>query len=78
MWPPVATHSEQVGARVKYLRLSRCPGESVRGFAQRTGINYAHLSKIESGKLTPTLPVLEKVAGGLGVELAEFFPEEKK
>lgn len=74
----MTTHSEQIGARIKYLRTTRCPGLSVRGFAQRSGVNYAHLSKIEGGKLTPTLPVLEKIAEGLGVDLAEFFPEEKK
>lgn len=69
----MTVQSEQLGARIKSLRLKRYPTESARAFARRAGVNYAHLSKIEGGKVMPTVPVLEKLAGGLGVELADLL-----
>lgn len=62
-----------MGARVRALRKQRFPDESARAFSRRAGLNYAHLSKIESGAVMPTLPTLEKIAAGLETELQELL-----
>lgn len=37
--------------------------------AQTVGISPAHLSRIESGKMTPTLPTLQEIARALDLEI---------
>src|SRR5215217_4190081 len=44
--------------------------------ARRSGIAQNTLSLIELGKATPSVPTLEKIARGLGVELSDLLVEE--
>ena len=63
-----------IGEKVKYFR-------SIKGFSQKEvalsiGIDQAQYSRIESGKVEPTVSSLEKIADALGVEIADFFSKE--
>jgi len=69
----VTAQPEGVGARVKALRIQRCPQESGRKFAERAGVNYAHLNKIEKGRVRPQLDTLGRIAQALSVELNELL-----
>jgi transcriptional regulator with XRE-family HTH domain len=61
----MATH---FGRQVKKERLAR--GWSLRELAARSGIDFSHLSRIESGKRAPT----EKIADAMDT----VFPERKR
>lgn len=61
------------GARLKALRQARFPSESGRKFAKRAGLSYSHLNRIESGKTSPTVPTLERLAQALKVPLSELL-----
>ncbi|MDX6409192.1 MAG: hypothetical protein QOE13_2263 [Gaiellaceae bacterium] len=58
--------SEDVGARLKRLRLAR-------GFSQRDlsspGVSYAYISRIEAGARTPSVKALRKLAQKLSVSV---------
>ncbi len=60
------SRSENVGARLKRLRLQR-------GFSQRDlsspGVSYAYISRIEAGARTPSVKALRKLAQKLGVSV---------
>jgi transcriptional regulator with XRE-family HTH domain len=60
-----------LGARIKALR-NRL-GISQEELASRAGMHWTYLSDLERGRQTPTLDMLNRVARGLGVTLAEFF-----
>lgn len=47
--------------------------------AERTGINQADISKIETGNANPTLQVLKRLAEGMDMVLRlEFVPKQQK
>jgi transcriptional regulator with XRE-family HTH domain len=46
--------------------------------SRKSGLMPKHISRMESGKIIPTLPILEKLAKGLGVELFQFFVVRKE
>jgi transcriptional regulator with XRE-family HTH domain len=52
-------------------------GLSQAALCQRAGISRDTLSRIERGEADPTLTVLEKLAGGLGVPFAALFSSER-
>ncbi len=62
-----------IGARIRDLRqaLRLKQGE----LARRAGIAQNTLSQIELGKTTPSVPTLEKIAWGLGVDLPQLLEE---
>ncbi len=60
-----------VGERLKALRLER--GLQQRQLAEKSEVTPSLLSQIESGRLTPSLHTLGKLAGALGVPIASFF-----
>ena len=72
----MASLSETVGARVKNLRLTRCPEESGREFARRAGVNYAQLSRIECGHAVPQLDTLERIAQALALPVADLLRDD--
>lgn len=41
--------------------------------AEKAGVDLYWINKIENGKGTPSLAVLEKIANALGVSVKEFF-----
>src|SRR5262245_66308122 len=60
-----------LGARIKALRSERSLQQ--RQLAEKAGLSPSMLSQIESGRLTPSLPTLGKLAGALGVAIASLF-----
>ncbi|MPZ68808.1 MAG: helix-turn-helix domain-containing protein [Actinobacteria bacterium] len=43
-------------------------GIGLRELERRTGLDRGHLSKIERGLVTPSLPTLRRIAGALGLK----------
>ena len=60
-----------LGQRIKALRTERALQQ--RQLAEKAGLTPSLLSQIESGRLTPSLHTLGKLAGGLGVSIASLF-----
>ena len=51
----------------------RRSGRTLREVAAAAGVSEGHLSKIETGKAVPSLPVLHRIAGCLGLNLGHLF-----
>jgi transcriptional regulator with XRE-family HTH domain len=62
-----------LGARLKALRAER--EISQKALAQKAGLAPSLVSQIESGKLTPSLHTLGRLAGALGVSIPAFFEQ---
>ena len=60
-----------LGDRIRSLRLERALQQ--RQLAEKAGLTPSMVSQIESGRLTPSLHTLGKVAGALGVTIAALF-----
>ncbi len=60
-----------LGARIKALRLERELQQ--RQLAEKAGLTPSMVSQIESGRLTPSLHTLGKIAGALGVPIGSLF-----
>ena len=60
-----------IGAKLRALRLKKKVGLVQLG--QHTGLSPALLSKVERGRLFPTLPTLLRIALVFGVGLEHFF-----
>ena len=65
-----------IGEKIRALRLKKSMGLVELG--KHTGLSAALLSKLERGKLFPTLPTLLRVALVFGVGLEFFFTDERK
>ena len=52
-------------------------GESLYTLAERSGVHFVTISRIEQGRLSPTVATLEKLAKGLGITVRDFFPVER-
>lgn len=65
-----------VGDKLKHLRLRRKMGLVELG--RHTGLSAALLSKLEHGKLYPTLPTLSRIALVFSVGLDHFFNDERE
>ncbi len=68
--------SYSIGEKLHALRLRKKMGLVELG--RHTGLSAAMLSKIERGKLFPTLPTLLRVALVFSVGLEYFFSDDKK
>ncbi len=66
----------QIGPKLRSLRLRKKMG--LVELSSHTGLSAALLSKLERGRLFPTLPTLLRIAMVFGVGLEHFFVEEKK
>jgi transcriptional regulator with XRE-family HTH domain len=66
--------ARQVAANLRRLRRER--GWSLEELASRAGVSRAMLSQVETGKTTPSIAVLWKIASGFGVPFAELLREE--
>lgn len=64
-----------VGEKIKQCRTTK--GLSQKEIALSLGIDQAQYSRIESGKVEPTLSSLDKIAEALGMKLAELLDEEQ-
>jgi transcriptional regulator with XRE-family HTH domain len=65
-----------IGEKLRTLRLRKSMGLVELG--KHTGLSAALLSKLERGKLFPTLPTLLRIAMVFGVGLDSFFSDERK
>jgi len=65
-----------IAARLRALRLRK--KMRLVELARHTGLSAAMLSKLERGKLFPTLPTLLRIAMVFGVGLDFFFTDERK
>jgi transcriptional regulator with XRE-family HTH domain len=65
-----------IGEKLRTLRLRKSMGLVELG--RHTGLSAALLSKLERGKLFPTLPTLLRIAMVFGVSLDYFFTDERK
>jgi len=65
-----------IGEKIRTLRLKKSMGLVELG--KHTGLSAALLSKIERGKLIPTLPTLLRIALVFSVGLDFFFSEDRK
>jgi transcriptional regulator with XRE-family HTH domain len=59
------------GARIRALRRGR--DSSQEELAGRAGIHWSYLSDLERGEQSPSLDVVNRLARGLRVTLAELF-----
>jgi len=64
-----------VGSRLRELRAER--GLSIRGLAEKSGLNVNTLSLIENSKTSPSVSTLQQVAAALDVPIAAFFELNK-
>ncbi len=60
-----------LGARLRALRRDR--GLLQKQLADKAGLTPSMMSQLESGRLTPTLPTLGKLAGALGLSIPELL-----
>jgi transcriptional regulator with XRE-family HTH domain len=65
-----------IGEKLRTLRLRKSMGLVELG--KHTGLSAALLSKLERGKLFPTLPTLLRIAMVFGLGLDYFFTDERK
>ena len=65
-----------IGEKLRALRLRKKMGLVELG--RHTGLSAAMLSKVERGKLIPTLPTLLRIALVFSVGLESFFTEDRK
>jgi len=77
--PPPAARSEpalRVGQQIRDLRV----GAALSGtaLADRAGVSRSLLSRIERGLVCPSVETLGRIAGGLGVAMAQLFIDPGK
>jgi transcriptional regulator with XRE-family HTH domain len=63
-----------LGPRIRRMRLQK--GMTLQAVAERAGIARSTISKIENDQLSPTFDVLQRLAVGLGVDLAQMFSND--
>lgn len=59
-----------VGSRVRTLRTDA--GRSQRDVAETAGVAIAYLSRVENGRVIPTLRTLGRLGKALGVDVTRF------
>lgn len=58
---------KRIGEKLKTLRTEQ--NLSVRQLAEKTGVNISNISRIETGKISPTVDVLDRLAKALGTTI---------
>jgi len=70
--PVVAKRDDmQIGGRLKHARL--LAGIRMRELAEKVGCTESMISKLESGRVVPSLPMLQRLVDALDRDLASFF-----
>ncbi|MCO4849934.1 helix-turn-helix domain-containing protein [Bacillus vallismortis] len=57
--------------RVKEIRTKK--GQTLREFAESLGFSASYISKIENGKVNPSITSIEKIARKLNIPMSHFF-----
>lgn len=70
---PATPEARPLGKRLKQLRMKA--GLKMTDLAQATGLAQSTISKVESGAMSPTYDVLQKLAIGLGIDVARLFDD---
>ena len=68
--------TRQLGAKIKYYRTLEGINQTI--LANKLGITYQHLSRIECGKQGPRLLLLIALAEELHVDLAELVSDDRQ
>ena len=68
---PIETEALQIAARVRHARILK--GLRMKDLAELVGYNESMISKIESGKVTPSLTMLNRIVLALDRDMASFF-----
>jgi transcriptional regulator with XRE-family HTH domain len=63
--------SSRFGDAVRVARTTA--GLTQEELAERAGLDRSYIGGVERGDRNPTLMVIEKIAGGLGITLADLF-----
>ena len=66
--------SSNIGGTIRDYRLQK--GMSQGDIEKRTGLLRCYLSRVENGHTVPSLETLQKIAGALDLQLAQFFAED--
>lgn len=66
--------SAALGLRIKALRTER--KLTLEELSQRSSVSRAMLSTVERGEKSPTLPIIVRIAGGLGLSLSALLGAE--
>jgi transcriptional regulator with XRE-family HTH domain len=74
--PTEELHRYEIGGKLRSLRLKKKLGLVELG--RHTGLSPALLSKLERGKMFPTLPTLLRIAIVFRVDLDHFFADHRK
>jgi transcriptional regulator with XRE-family HTH domain len=53
-------------------------GFSLRALAEKAGVSYVTIVRIEGGTLSPTVAMLDKLATALDIDVRDFFPPRKR
>jgi transcriptional regulator with XRE-family HTH domain len=69
-----ATVAVNIGATIRTYRLQK--GMSQGDIEKRTGLLRCYLSRVENGHTVPSLETLQKIAGAMDIQLAQFFADE--
>jgi transcriptional regulator with XRE-family HTH domain len=62
-----------IGARVRALRRER--GLTLKALGARAGLSHPFLSQLERGLARPSLGSIERIAGALGIPVADLWTE---
>ena len=64
------------GKNLKYYRLKK--NLSMKALADKVGVSNMAISNYESGKRTPDIMILRKLAEALGIQVMDFMTISKK
>lgn len=64
----------RIGTRIRHARLTR--GLTLQGVAAEIGCSVSTLSKIENLKANPSITMLHKICGALGINMGSMFADE--
>lgn len=53
-------------------------GLSLHGLADKAGVSYVTIVRIEQGRMSPTVALLERLAAALEISVRELFPVERR
>ena len=70
------TSLSHIGQRLQALR--REQSLTLEQLAGDSGFSTGYISQIENGSAVPSLTALQLIAAELGVDVADFFPEERR
>jgi transcriptional regulator with XRE-family HTH domain len=68
---PKDAHANNVGTKLKRIRLSR--NITLKTLAEKTGLTNGYLSRIENSQNFPPMSTLSRIAEGLGIDISYFF-----